>query len=241
MRFAPTVVSFDYNQLPADVADEARAIAERVRDKTRSMTLTILELGRDLMRVKARLGHGTFGLWLEAEFSGGARTAQNYMRAFEAFGENCEIVSHLPPATVYALAAPSVPERTRAKVVQRMNAGEPVDATEVRAIVRKAKKRASRRREAARRAEAPAAAQPAGQGAPAAPVRLSGRSAARRAERAQKIAELFRARLTPAELEALLVLAKGAPEVWTEVGKTLSGRNGAGKKASAGPLFDLAG
>jgi Protein of unknown function (DUF3102) len=240
MKYAPTVVSFDYSQLPADVADEARAIAERVRDKTRSMTLTILELGRDLMRVKARLGHGTFGIWLEAEFSGGARTAQNYMRAFEAFGDKCEIVSHLPPATVYALAAPSVPERTRAKVVQRLSAGEAMDAGEVRAIVRDAKKRASRRRDAAaRKAEAPTAAPPAGQGA-AAP-RLSGRTAARQAERAQKIAELFRARLTAAELETLLGLAKGSPEVWQAVGKTLAGRNGADTKASAGPLFDLVG
>ena len=168
MKTAPTVVSFDYSRLPAELAEEARAIAARVREKTKSMTVTVLELGRDLTYVKARLGHGAFGAWLEAEFRGGARTAQNYMRAFDAFGDKCEIVSHLPPTAVYALAAPSVPERTRARVVKRLSAGEPVDAAEVRALVREAKEKLRRRREEALGGEplAPpaASAAPAGQG-----------------------------------------------------------------------------
>lgn len=246
MTLAPTVVTFDYSQLPAEVADDARAIAARVRDKTKSMTVTVLELGRDLTHVKARLGHGAFGAWLEAEFRGGARTAQNYMRAYEAFGDKCEIVSHLPPTAVYALAAPSVPERTRARVVKRLSAGEPVNAAEVQALVRDAKKKARRKREDSRKETAgaqeaaPAAGQGTGPGeAPGAGPRLGDAAQRRKIETAQKLAELFRARLTSAELDTLLKLAKSVPEVWEEVGKTLIGRHANGAGASAGPLFDL--
>jgi hypothetical protein len=239
---APTVVSFDYSQLPAEIADEARAIAARVRDKTKSMTVTILELGRDLTHVKARLGHGAFGAWLEAEFRGGARTAQNYMRAYDAFGDKCEIVSHLPPTAVYALAAPSVPERTRARVVKRLSAGEAVDASEVQALVREAKKKARRKREGARKetvSPKEAAPQLAPVEAPSAAARLSDAAQRRKVETAQKLAELFRARLTTAELDTLLKLAKSVPDVWAEVGKTLAGRHSNGAETSAGPLFDL--
>ena len=246
MKTDPTVVSFDYSRLPAELADEARAIAARVREKTKSMTVTVLELGRDLTYVKARLGHGAFGTWLEAEFSGGARTAQNYMRAFDAFGDKCEIVSHLPPTAVYALAAPSVPERTRARVVKRLSAGEPVDAAEVRALVRDAKEKLRRRREEALGVEplgAPsAAAAPTGQGpsAPSAPVAPKPLDAAqrRKLETAQKLAELVRARLSEAELQTLLDLGRSVPDVWAEVGQTLLGRRASEASPSAGPLFD---
>ena len=226
MKTAPTVVAFDYSRLPAELAEEARAIAARVREKTKSMTVTVLELGRDLTYVKARLGHGAFGAWLEAEFRGGVRTAQNYMRAFDAFGDKCEIVSHLPPTAVYALASPSVPERTRARVVKRLSAGEPVDAAEVRALVREAKDKQRRRREQVLGGEPPAAWR----------LRRVGGAGGRRGrsrrnpptprsgaklEIAQKLAELFRARLTRVELETLLELGRSIPDVWAEVGQVL--------------------
>jgi hypothetical protein len=239
MKTAPTVIAFDYSRLPADLAEEARAIAVRVREKTKSMTVTVLELGRDLTYVKARLGHGAFGTWLEAEFSGGARTAQNYMRAFDAFGDKCEIVAHLPPTAVYALAAPSVPERTRARVVKRLSAGEAVDAAQVRALVRDAKEKLRRRREEALGAEPLVTAAPTGREVSASAGPKPADAAQRRKlETAQKLAELVRARLSHAELETLLDLGRSVPDIWAEVGKTLIGQRAGEAVKSAGPLFD---
>ena len=114
---------FDYSGLAPEVAAEARAVADRVRASHQRTVVAIIEMGRDLLAVKAGLGHGRFGQWLEAEFGGVARTAQNYMRAAQSFGGNSAIVSHLPPATLYALAAPSTPGDVRSEIVARLRAG----------------------------------------------------------------------------------------------------------------------
>jgi hypothetical protein len=139
---------FDYGGLAPEVAAEARAVADRVRASHQRTVIAIIEMGRDLLAVKARLGHGRFGQWLEAEFGGVARTAQNYMRAAQSFADNSEIVSHLPPATVYALAAPSTPGEVRTEIVARLSAGERLHPDVIGDAVR-------RGREKARAARAP--------------------------------------------------------------------------------------
>lgn len=122
-RIAPTSTGYDYSALPADLAQDAAAVAERVRQRHGQTVAAILEMGRDLLGVKERLPHGQFGPWLQAEFGGVARTAQNYMRAAELFAEKSEMVSHLPPTTLYALAAPSVSPAVRAEVIGQLDQG----------------------------------------------------------------------------------------------------------------------
>lgn len=240
MPVAPVPVApFDYSRFPPDVAEEARAVAERVRQKTRSLTVTILELGRDLTHVKSRLGHGAFGAWLEAEFTAGVRTAQNYMRAYEAFGEQCEIISHLPPAAVYALAAPSVPATTRDAVVLRLQSGEQVQADEVKAIVRE-----TRPPRPARAAPETTSVQSTPANAPSPEPILPPADAERRLETARKLAEIVQRRLSPAELETLRQLARGDFDVWGEFGRvlmaqTVKARETPAVKPAQGLLFDL--
>jgi hypothetical protein len=97
---------------PAQLALAARA-AQRIREYQRTSTAAMLEIGKLLNEVKAELPHGEFGRWLEGEVGWTQRTAQNYMRAAEAFIGKSETVSHLPPVTLYRLAAPSIPEGVR--------------------------------------------------------------------------------------------------------------------------------
>ncbi|WP_177302991.1 DUF3102 domain-containing protein [Methylobacterium sp. 174MFSha1.1] len=118
-------VTFDYTQLPEDVASEARQIASRVRYRIRT---NIMDTGRDLLEMKQKLGHGAFGPWIAAEFRMTDRTAQNFMRAAEVFSSKPEIVSVLPPTTIYALAAKSTPDDIRADVIARFDEGQPLDA-----------------------------------------------------------------------------------------------------------------
>ena len=146
-RSLPT---FDYASLAPDLAEDARAVAQRVRAGHVRTMQTILEMGRELSGLKVRLGHGRFGPWLEAEFGAVARTAQNYMLAADRFGSTPEIISLLPPATVYALAAPSTPEPVRAEVVRRLTQGERLLPAEVGAMVRAGREAGRRDKGAAR-------------------------------------------------------------------------------------------
>ncbi|MCZ6893194.1 MAG: hypothetical protein O7H40_03980, partial [Gammaproteobacteria bacterium] len=55
------------------------------------------------------------------------RTAQRYIQAAEwAKGKN-DIVSHLPPTTIYLLAAPSTPAEFTERVVADLDAGQVID------------------------------------------------------------------------------------------------------------------
>ena len=52
--------SFDYAALPADVAREARDAVQRIRLFGDTITENIAAVGRELIAIKERLGHGAF-------------------------------------------------------------------------------------------------------------------------------------------------------------------------------------
>lgn len=160
MAKPPAAQTFDYAAVSATVAAEAQAVAQRVREHHRQTVQSILEIGRDLMRVKGQLGHGNFGAWLALEFGGVARTAQNYMLAAERFGDKSEIISQLSPSTIYRLAAPSTPDPVRQEVVARLEAGDSAAADDVpymvKVALRKEREERDRAKAAAERATLPA-------------------------------------------------------------------------------------
>jgi hypothetical protein len=141
---------FDYSALPTDVADIARAVADRIKARHKCQMAAIIETGRALLAIKEQLGHGQFLEWLQAEFGMTDRTAENYMRAATEFGDKIEIISNLPPTEVYRLASPSTPTSARDAVVARLEAGERVEPGEVRELVRNAKEADRRVKEEAR-------------------------------------------------------------------------------------------
>jgi hypothetical protein len=143
----PEIVrAFDYSSLSDDVAKEARAVAERVRARQQGHIAAIIETGRDLAAVKERLEHGQFTAWLQAEFGMTDRTARNYMQASAQFDGKTEIISDLPPTTIYQLSAPSTPAPIREAVIQRLEAGERVEPRDVHNMVWEAKQKAKEAR-----------------------------------------------------------------------------------------------
>ena len=120
------VVAFDYDSLSRAVAKQVRSAAERIRQKVKKTLDDIMEVGTDLLDVKASLEHGRFGSWLQAEFGWTVRTAQHFMAVAEQFGPKNEIISHLAfqPTAAYLLAAPSVPDQARQLAIERAEAGE---------------------------------------------------------------------------------------------------------------------
>lgn len=119
-----TSASFDYSAVDTTAADRLRSIAANIKNRQNRMLESVLDTGAELIEVKTKLGHGTFLVWIGAEFGWSERTARNYMRTAEVFGSKSAIVSDLPISTIYKLAAPSTPADVRDKVIADLTTGE---------------------------------------------------------------------------------------------------------------------
>ena len=67
--------------------------------------------------MKARLGHGKFGEWLQAEFEWSLSAATKFMQVGERF-KNVNFTNlSVAPSALYLLAAPSTPEEAREEAI----------------------------------------------------------------------------------------------------------------------------
>ncbi|MCW5697332.1 MAG: DUF3102 domain-containing protein [Bauldia sp.] len=134
------MLPFDYSGV-AEV-EPIREAAVRIRLRMSRTAQDIIEIGRDLIEVKSRLGHGRFLGWIEAEFGMSDRAARNFMDVADRFGSvKSETISDLTPTVLYALAAPSTPDEVREEVVQRAAAGESITTEEVRRLKKQVEER----------------------------------------------------------------------------------------------------
>ncbi len=133
------IAPFTYSDLPAPVVAELQAVTSRIKDRLTRQVRDIIEIGRDLIEVKAKLQHGQFESWLAQEFDLTDRTAQNYMRAAEYMADKSETVSFLTPASIYLLSAPSAPEGVYEKVVERLEKGLRAEPGYIRHVIQEAK------------------------------------------------------------------------------------------------------
>ena len=114
--------AFSYGSLEQGVAETAREAATEIKATERNMCDGAIAIGRRLLRVKEILPRGEFGKWIDSEFDWGERTAQNYMRLTDAFGENAQRIADLPLRSLYALA--TQPAATRERVLDLVDKGE---------------------------------------------------------------------------------------------------------------------
>jgi hypothetical protein len=132
-------VAFDYGVLGPDLSERLRQQAARIRRRIANTTAAFIEVGRDLLAVKQSLEHGQFAAWLKAECGIEERTARNYMSA-AAFAEGkTEMISVLPPTTLYLLAAKSTPAEIVNEVMPTVEAGAPMPAEVIREKIAQAK------------------------------------------------------------------------------------------------------
>jgi hypothetical protein len=59
--------------------------AQRIRDLVGVARGCIIEIGRELIKAKAEVGHGKWLPWLDAEFGWSQPTASRFMQVAEAF------------------------------------------------------------------------------------------------------------------------------------------------------------
>lgn len=132
-----------YDTMDADAASEVRDAAARIRQQITGIKTSIIEIGKDLLMVKAKLkdeqGHGKFGAWLEAEFGMSDRTARRYMLAAETLGGISDNLADLPKHIINALAAPSTPDVVKEVVTAEVKAGNTPSVADVQTMVAEAK------------------------------------------------------------------------------------------------------
>jgi hypothetical protein len=139
----PTVptVAFNYDLVTEDFAGTLAMTAERIRKRARQVSTDIIEIGRDLLSIKAELDHGQFLAWISAEFSWSERSAQYFMSIAAEWGD-------LPPATVADLpvkllrdlSGRNAPADIKAEVRADLDAGKPVDVKVVKDRIKAARK-----------------------------------------------------------------------------------------------------
>jgi len=127
-------VGFDYSTLDVSGRDEVREAAVRIRLRMARTASDIVEIGRDLLLVKERVGHGGFIRWIEAEFGMSDRSANRFMQVATRF--KSATVADLKPSVVYALAEPGATDEVVEQVVARAAAGEPVTRDDVKELKR---------------------------------------------------------------------------------------------------------
>ena len=138
MAAYPTA-GFNYDALPVLTAKTLRTQATRIRKLVKTTTTTIIEVGHDLIAVKRTLDHGQFGAWVEAECGFSLRTAENYIRAAEFAEGKSEIVSLLPPTTVYRLSSKSAPPDLVKSFIEVASRGDVVSERSVKDALEEAR------------------------------------------------------------------------------------------------------
>jgi hypothetical protein len=126
---------FDYATLDSETRIVVQQRTSEIKALMKRAASDIIEIGQKLIEVKARLGHGNVGGWLETEFDWSWDTAKRFMRVAETF-QNQQIADfQIAPSALYLLAAPSTPETARIEAIERATAGEPITYSKAREIV----------------------------------------------------------------------------------------------------------
>jgi len=103
--------NFDYSFLDSETRAFIQEKVQAIHMRLKRTAEDVIAIGQDLLEVKARLRHGQFGQWIQAEFSMSERHAQNFMNVALRFGSKSAIIALLPITVIYELASPSTPDR----------------------------------------------------------------------------------------------------------------------------------
>jgi hypothetical protein len=126
---------FDYQALDVETRIVVQQRTDEIKTLMRRTAQDIIDIGNKLIEVKARIGHGNFGKWLDAEFGWSDRTARNFMSVGEAFKTATVADLNIAPKALYLLASPSTPDSARAIAFSRAESGEKVTHSWAKALI----------------------------------------------------------------------------------------------------------
>ena len=133
---------FDYSVL----TPQARTLVEgktcEIKSLIRRNVQEIVDIGQNLIEVKAQLGHGNFRAWLKAEFDWSIRTVSRFMQVATKF--KCANLAHLNIAVsaLYLLAESSTSEQALKEALEIASEGENVTCSKAKVIIERHRKQA---------------------------------------------------------------------------------------------------
>ena len=107
-------------QLDAETATFVQEKTAEIKARLNRTLEDIMAIGQALLDVKARLPHGQFMQWIEAEFDLSHDTASNWMLVAKKFEGKIGSLRNMPLEVIYALAGPRMPE----PIIEQVIAGE---------------------------------------------------------------------------------------------------------------------
>jgi hypothetical protein len=137
-------LSFDYSTVPEAYRELVRRSALTIKPRLKRAAEDIFVIGKELKATKAWLPHGEYTRWLDVEFGLSDRMAQRFVNVYERLGAKSDIMSDLPPTTLYLLAAPSTPDEAIQTVEQQLDTGEHVSVSYVQQVIAETKQKARR-------------------------------------------------------------------------------------------------
>lgn len=131
---------FDYNVVEDVHRELVKAAARAIKPRLKRAAEDIFVIGRELMGVREFLPYGSYVDWLDVEFGLSVRQAYRFISVAERLsGKSFDIMSKLPPTTLYMLAAPSTPDQAIQAIEAKVIAGEPVRVSTVRQAIAQAR------------------------------------------------------------------------------------------------------
>lgn len=126
---------FDYAHLDAETRIVVQQRTEEIRTLVRRTAQDIIDIGNKLIEVKARLGHGNFGEWLNAEFGWKHVTASHFINVALRFKSSIIEDLHISPTVLYMLSAPSVSDDVREEAIAIAERGETLKVAEAKSLI----------------------------------------------------------------------------------------------------------
>lgn len=123
------LIAFDYSGLDKDTKSKLLCLAGQIKRGKAHYVKAVIEVGAAIHEAHELLAgdgrDGRFSDWCENECGIERRTAYNYLWSFNRFGK-CETVSHFSAGAMYALAAPTAPDKAVKEALRMADKGERV-------------------------------------------------------------------------------------------------------------------
>lgn len=127
--------NFSYNTLDDETRFLVGQRASEIKNLIHRSAQDIFDIGQKLIEVKEKLGHGRFGLWLNAEFNWSESAARKFMQVSRQFKTVKFTDLNIATSALYLLASNSTSFAARQEALKLAEQGKIIDYSEAKSII----------------------------------------------------------------------------------------------------------